>query len=381
MSIQFLVPDYYDEFQCLADKCPYSCCKGWTIRVDKDSYDKYQQADGELGEVIRDAIESQEECYNFKLIDGSCAMLDKQGLCRIQSGLGEDFLCNTCISYPRAYKQYGKIMENFLKLSCPEVARILLSHQEPITFLLTDEVEGNKKEESAEYWGRYNIITKVRSVLIDFIQSGQGPLWKKIFMAVDMIDRINQLEQDNQLEQSDNILNLYTDNVFIAQYAEMLNGFKGDHNALLKFYLRYFEATSDGENIHTPYLVVYNELRQDPVNFVTKMEGDFQVYWQSLEIFQRNFFVYYIYAYFLDSIRSSDLMKTPSMLIWGLLIMKAQLFVKWKEQGGVVSENDVLMVISVYARMLEHNSERSDSIYQALKGHGMASKDFLLSIL
>lgn len=28
------VPDYYDEFECIADKCTDTCCAGWQVDVD-----------------------------------------------------------------------------------------------------------------------------------------------------------------------------------------------------------------------------------------------------------------------------------------------------------------------------------------------------------
>ena len=32
-------PDYYDEFQCIADKCSDNCCTGgWEIDIDEDTY-------------------------------------------------------------------------------------------------------------------------------------------------------------------------------------------------------------------------------------------------------------------------------------------------------------------------------------------------------
>ena len=28
-------PVYYDDFRCIADKCPDSCCKEWEVQVDE----------------------------------------------------------------------------------------------------------------------------------------------------------------------------------------------------------------------------------------------------------------------------------------------------------------------------------------------------------
>lgn len=36
--MKILKPFYYDDFKCIADKCIDSCCIGWRISIDKESY-------------------------------------------------------------------------------------------------------------------------------------------------------------------------------------------------------------------------------------------------------------------------------------------------------------------------------------------------------
>ena len=56
------VPDYYDEFQCIADKCSDNCCiGGWEIDIDEDTYERYQQMSGETGEKLRSSIIQTED--------------------------------------------------------------------------------------------------------------------------------------------------------------------------------------------------------------------------------------------------------------------------------------------------------------------------------
>ena len=31
------VPDYFDDFSCLAGACPHSCCIGWEVVIDEDT--------------------------------------------------------------------------------------------------------------------------------------------------------------------------------------------------------------------------------------------------------------------------------------------------------------------------------------------------------
>lgn len=33
----YTIPDYYDDFTCIADACEDTCCAGWQIVIDKES--------------------------------------------------------------------------------------------------------------------------------------------------------------------------------------------------------------------------------------------------------------------------------------------------------------------------------------------------------
>ena len=49
----YVEPDFYGEFQCIADKCAHSCCLGWEIDIDEDTAALYEGLPGELGEELR----------------------------------------------------------------------------------------------------------------------------------------------------------------------------------------------------------------------------------------------------------------------------------------------------------------------------------------
>mgnify|MGYP006874698003 CR=1 FL=1 len=34
----FVYPDYYKEFKCIAGECRHSCCIGWEIDIDEETY-------------------------------------------------------------------------------------------------------------------------------------------------------------------------------------------------------------------------------------------------------------------------------------------------------------------------------------------------------
>ena len=44
----YVVPDYYKEFKCIADKCEDTCCAGWQIVIDEKSLAKYKKIRGDF---------------------------------------------------------------------------------------------------------------------------------------------------------------------------------------------------------------------------------------------------------------------------------------------------------------------------------------------
>ena len=53
------IPDYYKDFQCIADKCKDSCCIGWEIMIDSKSYKKYQNVKGEFRDRLMKGIDHE----------------------------------------------------------------------------------------------------------------------------------------------------------------------------------------------------------------------------------------------------------------------------------------------------------------------------------
>lgn len=61
------VPSYYKTFQCIADKCEHSCCIGWEIDIDEDSYDYYMGIEGAFGERLKEQTVTEDEEHSFVL--------------------------------------------------------------------------------------------------------------------------------------------------------------------------------------------------------------------------------------------------------------------------------------------------------------------------
>lgn len=125
--MQIFEPSYYKEFQCLAARCPDSCCKEWEVQVDEKSAALYRSLEGPLGDRLRGVMKDDPQWGTVMINEqGRCPMWRQDGLCRIHAELGHDALCKTCRDFPRLCHDYGTFQEFGLELSCPEAARLIL---------------------------------------------------------------------------------------------------------------------------------------------------------------------------------------------------------------------------------------------------------------
>lgn len=137
-----VVPDYYHDFKCIADKCSHSCCIGWEIDIDDNSLEKYLDESGYLGQKLRSSI-ATDEYPHFKLTrDERCPFLNSNNLCELILEKGEDFLCQICTDHPRFRNFIGDRMEMGLGLCCEEACQIILTCKEKVNLItISDEEE------------------------------------------------------------------------------------------------------------------------------------------------------------------------------------------------------------------------------------------------
>jgi len=78
-------------------------------------------------------------------------MLNDNGLCDLQSTLGEKYLCDTCRLYPRHTEEFLDLREYSLSLSCPEVVRMMLSNDYEFGWIETEDEECDDPEEFEDF--------------------------------------------------------------------------------------------------------------------------------------------------------------------------------------------------------------------------------------
>ena len=169
------VPDYFDQFACLAGDCPHSCCIGWEVVIDEDTAGRYQTEPGPLGEKLRAAMQFDGEDVCFPLDGGRCPFLNRENLCEIHCALGAEATSVTCQEHPRFIEEYGPFKEISLSAACPKANELLLGSNEPLTFsVLEDEMPA----EEGDAW--LDWLLPLRNYLLDLLRNREQPLQERL---------------------------------------------------------------------------------------------------------------------------------------------------------------------------------------------------------
>lgn len=129
-----IVPDYYFQFKCIADKCRHTCCAGWEIDIDDESLLRYRKdgikhiSDGETPHFILDENER-------------CPYLNENNLCELIIDRGEDYLCQICTDHPKFRNYWENITETGLGLCCESAAELILLRKTPMKLVRIDNTD------------------------------------------------------------------------------------------------------------------------------------------------------------------------------------------------------------------------------------------------
>lgn len=204
------VPSYYKDFKCIADKCQDSCCIGWEIDIDEDTFTYYKSVEGSFGDRLRSHMVTA-DVNSFTLEEnGWCPFLNQNKLCDICIKLGEEALSEVCTEFPRFTIEYENVREKVLSLSCEEVGRLIFSTDQKITWeerQLTADFETEMYEE--DIWETQEFceegceaeeeqtvsaeqLEQVRKKAVDILQNREKPVFLRAVQYLSYCSRMQQ---------------------------------------------------------------------------------------------------------------------------------------------------------------------------------------------
>jgi lysine-N-methylase len=137
--MKHIIPDYYNNFKCISDKCKHNCCIGWEIDIDDQTYNKYVNIKSKFGSKLKSNIKSENGRNYFMLTNNDrCPFLNENNLCDIIINCGENHLCEICSEHPRFHNYYEDRIESGIGLCCEEAARIILTNKDTVKLECSD---------------------------------------------------------------------------------------------------------------------------------------------------------------------------------------------------------------------------------------------------
>jgi len=356
----YVFPDYYKEFSCLADACEDTCCAGWQIVVDEKSLKQYKKVTGSFRKKLHASVNFKEGTFK-QSADMRCAFLNDDNLCDMQLALGEKSLCKTCSRYPRHMEEFENVREITLSLSCPEVARILMNHKEPVK-LLTFEKE---KEEEFEDFDPflYFELTESREVIRGILQNRELPMDVRAGLMLGLAHDVQVRVNRQELFSCSEVLEKYQKNSAKEFVEKKLKEKYKDKERLYQDAVRHFSKLHSLELLHEDweehlkeceYLLYgkgagyYGNIHQTFADFLAKNRKEAPIWWEQLA-------VYFVDTYFCGAVYDGRVYAKARMAVSSLFYVYEMLLARWIKNEKTLDLEDVIMTVYRYSREVEHS--------------------------
>ena len=246
------------------------------VNVDRLTYETYQRCeDPELGPRLRELVtintsSASDDTYARVALSGADCPFLTEGLCGIQTKLGETYLPVTCAAFPRVKNVVDDVLQRSLDLSCPEAARLVLLDPNPMEF---DEEEGPPHDARL---GKLSVLTtsdggsgkpyayfrEIRGFVIWLLQYRAWPLWKRLVILGSFCDQLEQLAAAGQNAQIPEALRWFRDAVSGGQLDEAIDSHRPRPAMQLEMVLELIVARITAEYTSPRFLACYQEFRQ-----------------------------------------------------------------------------------------------------------------------
>ena len=355
-------PQYYDNFTCIADRCPDTCCAGWQIVIDDTSLENYGKISGTFGERLQKSIDWEEGI--FRQNQRRCAFLNQENLCDLYRELGADSLCDTCRMYPRHVEEYEDLREFSLSLSCPVAAEMILGCKEQVRFL---EEEDDVEEQEEEYEDfdiiLFDWLEEAREVLLEVIQDRSLPVSARMlvllnvsFLSQKALDQGILLEMDLRAEVEKAVSEsrktgvqkqgekVFQNKILLLKDLQKLEVLREEWTELLHRLEK---------NLYARGVEDYEALREEFLESVQETSSQ-KKQW---EIYEEQLLVFFVYTYFCGAVYDDMIYTKAVLAVFSVLWIEELWMERWLSKGKKLEFQDMVQVAYTYAREIEHSDE------------------------
>lgn len=380
------VPDYLKEFKCIASQCEDTCCAGWEVVIDEDSYKKYKKAKGEFGKRLRSEIIYREGENIFTLKGDNCAFLNENKMCDIYSNLGEDSLCYTCKMYPRHIEEFGNLREIGISLSCPEAARLILRHNKKVEFEVSEIQEEITSYNDIDALLFMNLL-QCRKVIFHILQNPSIKLEHRISLVLKFTNEVQEGIDEDNLMGIKAVMEKYLDKNFIEGVISNLDKYKGKGKVKynnMKEFLKVFKELkhinpNDPLGLEKVLNCFWNSDNKEE-SYLDKHKQFNQYYEDNLYKFE-NLLVYFVFRYFMKAVFDYDAVAKVNTAVASYLMIKELFVFRWT-QNGELTEEDAVDIMHMYSKDIEHLEENIETLAEVFKTNPVFElEEFLIMVM
>lgn len=362
-------PQYYENFACIAGECEDTCCAGWEIDIDDESYEYYMQVTGEFGERIRNSIKEYSseiddfyESHGFILQKGRrCPFLNENNLCDMILELGEDAICDVCTYTPRNFLEYGNAREISISPSCAEAGRLIFGSSQKVTFVEQETEEELGFEETEEDLEVAEAIRGARDVAIGILQNRQVDIYQRIYDFLIYAEEVQEWLNINDwnkipLHNIEEILNAKREEISFA--AE-----QSDERFL--FFQKRLDSFSGLDSINEEWERYLERLK---VLFLEEGKGQkryedtflkFRKYLKqkNLEYLIEQLMVYYAFLFLARCVDDMNFWGKAQFCVSSFLMIQDMELERFYQNGEEFTVEDCVDIVRIYAKEVEHSQE------------------------
>ena len=355
----YTIPDYYKEFECIADRCEDTCCAGWQIVIDKESLQKYKKIRGDIRKRMLRSVNWFRGTFRQEK-DKRCAFLNENNLCDLYLAQGEDGFCKTCREYPRHTEEFEGVREITLSLSCPEVARIVMNRKEPAQFISYEE-DGEEEFDDFDPF-LYSVLDDARKEMIRILQNRSLTVAERVIlvlgMAHDMQGRMNRRELFDCMT----VIDKYGTESALAYVREYLNR-AGVKEKEIGLTTDMFSHLYQLELLREEWGILLDETRDllySDMDAYREVRKDFAAYQADkaevdVDILLEQLLVYFLFTYFPGAVYDGEIYAKAQLAIYCVWMIWELWMARWLKNEKTLDLEEMTELVYRFSREVEHS--------------------------
>ena len=365
----YTIPDYYEEFKCIADKCEDTCCAGWQIVIDKESLQKYKKVRGNFRKRMLGSVNWLQGTFRQDK-DKRCAFLNENNLCDLYLAQGKNGFCKTCREYPRHTEEVEGVREITLSLSCPEVARIVMNRTEPVAFISREE-DGDEEFDDFDPF-LYSVLEDARKEMLGILQDRSLTVAERavlvLGMAHDMQGRMNRRELFDCMT----VIDKYTGDralVFVRKYLDRADVKERENGLAPVMFTHLYKL----ELLREEWGVLLDEtqdLLYGDRDAYRQIRAEFAAYQKAdgaVDIHLEQLLVYFLFTYFPGAVYDGEIYAKAQLVVYSVWMIWELWMARWLKNEKTLDLEEMTELVYRFSREVEHSDVNLKTIEKIME--------------